>query len=131
VVQDVEIPLDRTAEFLHWFLDHVPIEPVWLCPLRLRGEDRWPLYPLEPGRTYVNVGFWSAVPASGVEGAANREIEAAVTACGGHKSLYSDTFYAREEFDRRYGGSTYAALKERYDPDGRLHDLYAKVVRGR
>ena len=131
VVQDVEIPLDHTAEFLHWFLDHVPIEPVWLCPLRLRGKDRWPLYPLEPGRTYVNVGFWSAVPASGVEGAANREIEAAVTACGGHKSLYSDTFYTREEFDRRYGGSTYAALKERYDPDGRLLDLYAKVVRGR
>jgi len=131
VVQDVEIPLERTAEFLHWFLDHVPIEPLWLCPLRLRGQDRWPLYPLEPGRTYVNVGFWSAVPASGVEGAVNREIEAAVIACGGHKSLYSDAFYDREEFDRRYGGHTYAALKERYDPDRRLLDLYAKVVRRR
>ena len=36
VVQDVEIPLDRTAEFLDWFLREVPIEPVWLCPIQLR-----------------------------------------------------------------------------------------------
>jgi len=37
VVQDVEIPLHRTAEFLRWFLREVPVTPVWLCPLRLRG----------------------------------------------------------------------------------------------
>jgi len=36
VVQDVELPIERTAEFLDWFLDNVPIEPLWLCPLRLR-----------------------------------------------------------------------------------------------
>ena len=36
-----------TAEFLDWFLDNVPIEPIWLCPLRLRDSMRgWPLYPL-------------------------------------------------------------------------------------
>ncbi len=68
VVQDVEIPVHRTADFLRWFVAHVPIEPVWLCPLRLResagpGSARtWPLYPLRPGESYVNVGFWSAVP---------------------------------------------------------------------
>jgi FAD/FMN-containing dehydrogenase len=48
---------------------------------------------------------------------------------GGHKSLYSDSFYSREEFDARYGGEQYAALKQRYDPDQRLLDLYAKAVR--
>ena len=36
--------------------------PVWLCPLRLRSEQPWPLYPMRPGELYVNVGFWSAVP---------------------------------------------------------------------
>ena len=64
VVQDVEIPLDRTADFLRWFLREVPIEPVWLCPLRLRSQEAgtpWPLYPLRRGETYVNVGFWSTV----------------------------------------------------------------------
>ena len=138
VIQDVEIPLERTAEFLRWFLEHVGIEPVWLCPLRLRGECDWPLYPLEPGRDYVNVGFWSTVPiapgGTGSDmnyGATNRAIEHQVDAVGGHKSLYSDSFYAREEFDARYGGEHYAALKQRYDPDRRLLDLYAKAVRRR
>ncbi|MGB6163872.1 MAG: FAD-binding oxidoreductase [Pseudonocardiaceae bacterium] len=135
VIQDVEIPLERTAEFLRWFVTHVGIEPVWLCPLRLRGERDWPLYPLEPGRDYVNVGFWSSVPiapgSGSNDGAINRAIEHQVDAVGGHKSLYSDSFYSREEFDARYGGERYAALKQRYDPDQRLADLYAKAVRHR
>ena len=43
VIQDVEIPLERTADFLRWFGREVPIEPVWLCPVRLRAgaEDAW------------------------------------------------------------------------------------------
>ena len=57
VVQDVEVPLERTGEFLTWFDAEVGMRPVWLCPLRLRGDATWPLYPLEPGRTYVNAGF--------------------------------------------------------------------------
>ncbi len=127
VIQDVEIPLERTAEFLRWFIQHVGIEPVWLCPLRLRGTQTWPLYPLEAGREYVNVGFWASVPGTGSD--TNRAIEGQVDAVGGHKSLYSDSFYSRTEFDARYGGEQYAALKQRYDPDQRLLDLYAKAVR--
>ena len=127
VIQDVEIPLERTAEFLRWFIEHVGIEPVWLCPLRLRGDQTWPLYPLEAGRKYVNVGFWASVPGTGSD--TNRTIECEVDAVGGHKSLYSDSFYSRAEFDARYGGEQYARLKQRYDPDRRLLDLYAKAVR--
>ena len=91
-------------EFLEWFLDTVPIEPIWLCPLRLRDHEGWPLYPIRPDRTYVNIGFWSSVPAGATEGATNRLIEAKVSALDGHKSLYSDSFYTREEFDELYGG---------------------------
>ncbi len=132
VVQDVEIPLAATAEFLRWFLREVPIEPIWLCPLRLRSDQAWSLYPLHPGETYVNVGFWSSVPSDpGAEpGATNRRIEHEVTALGGHKSLYSESFYDEDEFRRLYGGAQYTALKQRWDPDGRLPDLYAKAVRG-
>ena len=50
VIQDVEVPIERCAEFLDWFLANVPIEPIWLCPLRLRDDDGWPLYPIEPNR---------------------------------------------------------------------------------
>ncbi|HEY2724073.1 MAG TPA: FAD-binding oxidoreductase [Pseudonocardiaceae bacterium] len=133
VIQDVEIPVERTADFLRWFTEHVPIEPVWLCPLRLRGTREWPLYPLEAGRDYVNVGFWSTVPITpgGSGSDTNRAIEHAVDALGGHKSLYSDSFYSRADFDARYGAAHYLALKQRYDPDQRLLDLYEKAVRQR
>lgn len=129
VVQDVEVPLENTENFLTWFLDNVPIEPVWLCPLRLRDDDGWPLYPLRAGQTYVNIGFWSSVPSvSGSEGHTNRLIERKVSGLGGHKSLYSDAFYTREEFDDLYGAESYNAVKKAYDPDSRLLDLYAKAV---
>jgi FAD/FMN-containing dehydrogenase len=128
VVQDVEVPTERCAEFLDWFLDTVPIAPIWLCPLRLRGDDRWPLYPMRPRQSYVNVGFWSTVPVGSIEGETNRLIERKVGELDGHKSLYSDSFYSREDFDELYGGEAYRAAKKRYDPDSRLLDLYAKAV---
>src|SRR4051812_9126675 len=66
VVQDVEIPVERTAAFLRWFAEHVQMSPVWLCPLTLHEPARdqagtgghssakpWPLYPLAPGQIYV------------------------------------------------------------------------------
>jgi FAD/FMN-containing dehydrogenase len=132
VVQDVEVPLSSTADFLRWFLREVPIEPVWLCPLRLRSETAWPLYPLRPGVTYVNVGFWSSVPADPTAGpgATNRRIEQRVSELGGHKSLYSESFYDEDEFALLYNGAAYAVLKERWDPGARLPHLYGKAVRG-
>jgi FAD/FMN-containing dehydrogenase len=143
VVQDVELPVDTIAEFLGWFLRNVPMSPLWICPLRLRdegpfgeaepGEHPWTLYPLRKGTTYVNVGFWGAVPiAEGREdGDYNRDVERAVADLKGHKSLYSDAFYGEEEFWAAYGGDRYHPLKHRYDPDARLLDLYAKTVRAR
>ena len=131
VIQDIEVPIGRCAEFVDWFLANVPIEPIWLCPVRLRDGEGWPLYPLRPGETYVNAGFWSTVPVGSTEGEANRSIERTVTDLDGHKSLYSDAFDAPDEFDRLYGGETYRAVKRRYDPDSRLLDLYSKAVQRR
>jgi FAD/FMN-containing dehydrogenase len=131
VVQDVELPLERTTEFLEWFLNAVPITPIWLCPLRLRDQDGWSLYPIRPGRSYVNVGFWSSVPVGATDGATNRLIEDKVGSLDGHKSLYSDSYYSREDFDELYGGETYKTAKKIYDPDSRLLDLYAKAVQRR
>lgn len=129
VVQDVEVPLENCTAFLNWFLDNVPIEPIWLCPLRLRDHGaRWPLYPLRSGHTYVNIGFWSSVPAGPTPGHTNRLIERKVSELDGHKSLYSESFYSAEEFDALYGGETYRSVKKTYDPDSRLLDLYAKAV---
>lgn len=136
VVQDIEVPVDRLAEFLDFFHREVGIEPVWVCPLRQRDPAaRWPLYEFDPEVTYVNVGFWSTVPLpAGVdpeEGRINRLIEAKVSALDGRKSLYSSAYYSPEEFWAIYGGEAYRGLRRDYDPSSRLLDLYDKVVRRR
>jgi FAD/FMN-containing dehydrogenase len=129
VIQDVEIPVGRLAEFLEAFHRDVGITPVWLCPLRLRSDQPWPLYPMRPGELYVNVGFWSAVPETpGDPEAHNRRIEQLVAELGGHKSLYSTVHYSESEFWEHYNGPAYRALKQQYDPYGRLPDLYHKVA---
>jgi FAD/FMN-containing dehydrogenase len=129
VIQDVEIPVAEAAKFLGEFHREVGISPVWLCPLRLRAADPWPLYPLHAGELYVNVGFWSSVAlAPGQpDGYHNRLIERLVGDLGGHKSLYSTVHYPEDEFWQRYNGAAYRAVKHAYDPDGRLPDLYRKV----
>ena len=133
VIQDVEIPVGRGADFLRSFAATVGMTPVWICPLRLRGERGWPLYPLQPGEVYVNFGFWGTVPlpAGRADGYYNRLVEDEVARLGGHKSLYSTSFYPEDEFWRRYNGEAYQALKRAYDGDGRLLGLYEKCVRGR
>ena len=136
VIQDVEIPAERGAEFLRFFAANVGMSPVWMCPLRLRGDRAWPLYPLQPGEVYVNFGFWGTVPLPeglGVQadGYHNRLVEDEVGRLGGHKSLYSTSFYAEDEFYQRYNGEAYRALKRGYDGEGRLLGLYEKCVSGR
>ncbi len=137
-MQDVEIPIARTADFLRWFADNVGMTPVWLCPLKLRGEPTgsrsssrpWPLYPLEAAQVYVNVGFWGQVPIrpGSDDGDVNRSIELSVASHGGHKSLYSDAYYDEQTFSSTYGGPSYREAKRTYDPNHRLTGLYEKAV---
>lgn len=128
VVQDVEVPLERAAGFLTWLSKNVEVSPVWLCPLRPRR--RAPLYPLDPSQTYINVGFWGSVPiqSGAANGDVNRSIEKAVAASSGLKSLYSDAYYDRDEFDAIYGGDTLQRAKQQYDPHDRFTGRYEKVV---
>jgi len=58
----------------------------------------------------------------------NRKIERKVAELGGIKSLYSDSYFTKDEFWGTYNRDAYAALKAKYDPRGALPDLYAKVV---
>ena len=149
VVQDIEVTPENLPEFLRWFFAASDIQPVWLCPIRLRegvedlvgtgdiaadSPDPWPLYPLLPGQTWVNVGFWSGVEGNHVDpsapgnGAFNRVIEAKVNELGGHKSLYSEAFYSPEKFAELYGGDLPETIKAVTDPDNRFPGLYEKTV---
>ncbi|MGN6723838.1 MAG: FAD-binding oxidoreductase [Marmoricola sp.] len=131
VVQDIEVPVARLPEFLEWFDANVGMRPVWLCPLI--AKEAWPTYPLRVGAPYVNAGFWGmvAVGPDRVNAPVNRAIEAKVSQLDGHKSLYSEAFYNREEFDALYNGTNLAQVKKVYDPQGRLTSLYDKAVRSK
>ncbi len=131
VVQDVDIPLRNAAEFLRFFIREIGIRPVWMCPIG--GHDpsrRYPLYPLIGDGLYVNFGFWDGVPNPHKYpmGHFNRLVENKVAELGGIKSLYSDSYYDESTFWNLYDSDTYFKLKEKYDPDRRLRDLYQKCV---
>ncbi|HVY05755.1 MAG TPA: FAD-binding oxidoreductase [Burkholderiales bacterium] len=131
VIQDVDIPVARAPEFLDFFLREIGILPVWICPIRTPvPARRFPLYPMDAATTYVNFGFWDVVKSRTEHppGHFNRLIERKVVELGGIKSLYSDSYFSREEFDSIYGGPAYRELKSRYDPQNRLRDLYEKCV---
>jgi hypothetical protein len=87
---------------------------------------------MRAGQLYVNFGFWGTVPLppGAADGHCNRRIEQVVSQLGGHKGLYSTSFYSPEEFWARYNGAEYAVLKRAYDAGGRLAGLYDKCVRG-
>ena len=128
VIQDVDIPIARAGEFLEFYAREIGLWPVWLCPIG-SADPRFSLYPVKRG-WYVNFGFWDVkrTREAHPEGHFNRLIEDKVHALGGIKSLYSDSYFAREDFERRYGGPAYAALKKKYDPAGAFPQLYDKCV---
>ena len=131
VVQDVDIPIEHAPEFLRFFLRDIGIRPVWMCPIGGHDMTReFPFYPLHGSGLFINFGFWDIVPNPDHHEAGyfNRKIESKVTELGGIKSLYSDSYYDEDRFWELYDGEKYAALKQRYDPQGRLKNLYQKCV---
>jgi len=131
VIQDVDIPIEKAAEFLRFFLDEIGIRPVWMCPIGGHDSSRhFPFYPLHGSGLFANFGFWDIVPnpQHRPEGYFNRKIEAKVSELGGIKSLYSDSYYDEAHFWELFDGKRYRELKRKYDPDGRLSNLYQKCV---
>ena len=88
VIQDVDIPIARAADFLDFYAREIALWPQWICPIGFKG-GRFSLYPMR-NEWYVNFGFWDvkrtreAFP----PGHFNRLIERKVTELGGIKSLY-------------------------------------------
>ncbi len=132
VIQDIDIPVERAKEFLAFLLAEVGILPIWICPVRSHGPGPYALYPMDSRTLYVNFGFWDVVKdrVPRAEGFRNRKIEIEAQALGGIKSLYSASYFPETEFWSLYNGTAFRALKQRYDPDNALHDLYQKCVLG-
>jgi len=130
VIQDVDIPLSRAAEFLDFYAKEIALWPQWICPIGPQPHSgRFSLYPVRD-EWYVNFGFWDVKRTREAHppGHFNRMIEREVNALGGIKSLYSDSFFPEEEFSSLYGGEFFRKLKAKYDAGGAFPDLYAKCV---
>ena len=131
VIQDVEIPVERAAEFLDFYHDAVRFMPVWICPTRAYDKNaKFDLYRMNPEKLYINFGFWDVIRARNKlpTGYHNRKIEEQVIALGGIKSLYSDSYFTPDQFWKIYNKPAYDGLKKKYDPDGVLKDIYRKCV---
>lgn len=130
VIQDVDIPIDKAAQFFDFLLSEIRITPVWMCPFRTQNSSRpWDLSPLQSGQLYVNFGFWDVIPSMHEKGHFNRKIERKTMELGGAKGLYSSSWYDETEFWSIYDEPRYTQLKQIYDPYGIFPDLYSKCVR--
>jgi FAD/FMN-containing dehydrogenase len=133
VIQDVDIPVEHAAAFLDFFDREIGIRPVWICPIQAwRRDRRFDLYPIDPDTLYINFGFWDVIRTREAypPGYFNRKVERKVAELGGLKSLYSSSYYERDAFWRQFDRGAYERLKARYDPAGKLKDLYDKTVLG-
>jgi hypothetical protein len=131
VIQDVEIPVENAQRFLAFYHDVIRFLPVWICPTRAYNKQvNFELYRMDPEKLYINFGFWDVLRSRKKlpTGYYNRQVEEQVIALGGMKSLYSDSYFTAEQFWRMYNKPVYERLKERYDSNDALGDIYRKCV---
>jgi len=131
VIQDIDIPIHNAAEFLDFLIREIGVLPIWICPIGTNDSSvKFPLFPLSSDCMYINFGFWDSVKSKTQhpEGYLNRKIEKMTEKLGGKKSLYSDSFYEKQEFWSQYNEDCYWDLKRRYDPNNRFLNLYEKCV---
>jgi len=129
VIQDVEIPINNSSSFINFFHKEIGIKPVWVCPTTLYDKNvNYDLYLMKAGTLYINFGFWDTVKSNKEEGYYNRKIERKVSELGGKKSLYSASYYSKEEFWSLYNKEGYDRLKSKYDSQNVFRGLYEKCV---
>merc|ERR1712216_696248 len=148
VIQDIEIPVNRSADWIRQFLRVCPSReigkikfsrpgsqqktvPIWLCPVKGTSS---PLMPMDSSMMYINFGFWDACEGKETiggmtTGKINRALEQLVLQFDGKKTLYSSVFSSEEEFYEQYNGKHYHSIKEKYDPTTRLRGWYARVTK--
>lgn len=129
VIQDIDIPIENAENFLNFFEREIGIKPIWVCPIKpYQNNVEFGFYNLEPKKLYINFGFWDFIRTDKPDGFYNKKIEAITQQLGGKKSLYSSVCYTESEFWKIYNKPLYSQLKEKYDPNSRLGNLYNKCT---
>ncbi len=130
VIQDLQIPIENAVEFFNFFKNDIKINPMYICPIKINSKHSKFLFcDMQKDKWYINFGaYGDFIPSNKEIGYFNRRIEQKVKDCGGNKWLYSNVFYTETEFWDMFDQSTYLVLKNKYDPQGRLNNLYNKCV---
>ena len=128
---DQDRPEPQALVVVAFYHDVIRFMPVWICPTRAYDKNvRFDLYRMDPEKLYVNFGFWDVIRGRKKlpPGYYNRQIENLVMKLRGMKSLYSDSYFTRDQFWRIYNKASYDGLKKKYDQHGLLKDIYDKCV---
>lgn len=130
LIQDWEVPWHHAEELVRFCQENVELGGRPWAAVPIRPQRRPTLYPVEPGELLFNLGCYCQVrrPAGREPYHYTKIMDEACFRLDGIKMLYSSTFLDRSEFDARFNGAAYAALKRKYDPAGRAAALYDKVA---
>lgn len=130
LIQDWEVPFDRGGELIRFCVEEVDLQGRPWAAVPIRTPRRPTLYPIEPETLYFNLGCYCQVrkPADKDDYYYTKIMDEKCFELGGIKMLYSSTFLDEADFDGRFNGAAYRALKSKYDPDGRAPTLYQKVA---
>lgn len=130
LIQDWQVPWAQAEDLVRCCLDAVDLGGRPWAAVPIRAPSRPTLYPIEPDTLYFNLGCYCRVrrPEGKRPYHYTRLMDDKCFELGGIKMLYSSTFLDQNEFDRRFNGTTYAALKQAYDPEGIAPTLFEKVA---
>ncbi|KAK7541738.1 hypothetical protein IWX50DRAFT_672460 [Phyllosticta citricarpa] len=131
VIQDVAVPFNHAHELALWNRDVTDTWPIWICPLRIDGDDAEAAAGAGPSSEptlcssdtttleptwLLNFGIWGPGPRKHAEFVAlNRRLEQEIALLGGFKWLYANAYYTEDEFWRIYDRQWYEAFREKYD----------------
>ena len=129
IIQDVAVPYQATDELLQWLHDNFTFYPLWLCPLRQRGQHGEPAHGLlaNAPEYLMNFGVWGPGSTNRREFVQqNRNLERKVQELQGQKCLYAHAYYTEDEFWTIYNRKDYDTLRAKYHATY-LANIYDKV----
>jgi len=133
VVQDMLVPIEVLEDTIVFFHREFNTYPLWICPARISASKpnilNGFIKPTSSCDMFIDVGIYGAPRVSGfIAKDSCRRAEAYVRQCSGFQALYADCYMTQEEFRQMFDHRLYDNLKDRYDPNRLLPDIYQKVA---
>ena len=134
IIQDICIPLENCEKYLQFYLKDIDLYPVWFCPTKhYQPKHTYSLFQADKKKLYIDIAVWEpkSTNKDPQKHFFNRLIESKVMKYKGHKTLYSESFFSKANFWKQYNEKSYRALKQKYDKDLLLGDLYEKCIKNK